>query len=171
MAGRFMTTMPLRPLVLQPVHMVVEHLQHDRTLMREVPGSGLIQAMEADASINMISLLTKSTMHHAARVRGRLAQIGSADVLTQQDWEHLTSAKHVCRLRFLPLMQWLDSTHLARVRSTISGMFMRCRHTHRVSHVLFIWTFGCAARVAVIPWSSQSTTPHPGGLVGVPERP
>ena len=89
-------------------------MQHDRTFMRHVPVQQCLDALRMGSSVNMISMLTSSTANHAERVCARLASTGFK--LCDRDLQQLSTPKHVCGLRLLPMLQWLDSTHLAQVR-------------------------------------------------------
>lgn len=52
-------------------------VQHDRTFTREVPAAAVVGVLEGSEDVNMVSFLTRSTMHHVMRVQSRHAQKSS----------------------------------------------------------------------------------------------
>jgi hypothetical protein len=90
--------------------------QHDRTFLREVDLNGAVAALLREPDIAMISFLTASTIGHAKRIRGRCAEAQQRCVMQPTDWAWCSTAREVAGLRLVPMLQWLDSTHIAKVR-------------------------------------------------------
>lgn len=90
--------------------------QHDRTFMRPLDLAAVLATLRAAADVQMVSLLTRSTMRHVDRVRSRTSRPGVPSVLKPSDWSALAEPRIVAGVRLVRLLQWLDSTHLARVR-------------------------------------------------------
>jgi hypothetical protein len=84
--------------------------------MRQVDVCAALNAMAVAPDVQMLSLLTRTTVGHTARIRSRTQQAGAPSVLTSVDWQSLAEPRHVNGLRLVRLLQWLDSTHIARVR-------------------------------------------------------
>lgn len=81
-------------------------LQHDRTFRRDIPVARLLRAMREDGRLKYVGLPTSTTepAHYAKYARSKYG---------------LDVAQHAVlspcgELRFVPLVQWYDSTHLVQ---------------------------------------------------------
>eukprot|EP00962_Isochrysis_galbana_P016734 scaffold4799_cov115-Isochrysis_galbana.AAC.1 len=86
-------------LVRTPFVMVV---QHDRPMVRDAPLLEILAAMTAHPSLEHVGFPTGSTVRYELTAMSKYA-IAVADSHVRHE-----------RLRFLPLLQFLDSTHVAR---------------------------------------------------------
>ena len=76
-------------------------VQHDRMFMREVPLVSVLAAMERDPGLRYVGLHTGSTLGYEAKAAARFR-------LRIEPREGAHDG-----LRLLPLLQWIDSTHIA----------------------------------------------------------
>eukprot|EP00892_Ulva_mutabilis_P004240 jgi/Ulvmu1/2188/UM013_0034.1 len=108
--------------VSTPLVMVI---QHDRNLNRPVDIGGLVAVLRTRTDVNMISLLTKTTMHHATRVQSRCTQSQHGCPVTLAEWTALAQPHHIGSVRLIRMLQWLDSTHIAKVGFYRSVVFRK----------------------------------------------
>jgi hypothetical protein len=101
--------------------------------MRFVDVNVLVGALQNAPDINMISLLTKSTTRHVERMKGRFASSTAANVMKLEDWQFFECPRMVCGVRLVPMMQWLDTTHLARVCPSYVSAQLLCALQDSVS--------------------------------------
>lgn len=92
-------------------------MQHDRNLFRPVDVVALAAILRSHTDVNMISLLTKTTMHHCTRVQSRCTQSLQGCPVTVAEWAELARPRTVGGMRLIRMLQWLDSTHIAKVRA------------------------------------------------------
>ena len=108
--------------------MTTSILQHDRTFVRDVPVCQLVEALQSSDDINMVSLLTRSTMRHLEKTESRCTNACGSTALCAADWQQLQQPRWERGLRMLPLLQWMDSTHVAKVPiASMSLLFLQHR--------------------------------------------
>lgn len=90
-------------------------MQHDRNLTRAVDAKTLVAILRSCEDVNMVSLLTKTTMHHSIRVQSRCMQALQGCPITAPEWAALAQPRLVVGVRLVRMLQWLDSTHIAKV--------------------------------------------------------
>lgn len=112
---------------------LVRVLQHDRNLIRAVDAKTLVAILRSSEDVNMVSLLTKTTIHHSIRVQSRCMQALQGCPITAPEWAALAEPRLVGGVRLIRMLQWLDSTHIAKVSSApLDGC-----HRHRRGHALW----------------------------------
>ena len=83
--------------------------------MREADLRGVIEAVRTQPDVNMAGFLTASTMRHALRMQSRDSGAQQQSTMRKADWEWAETPRLVGGVRLLPMLQWLDSTHVAKV--------------------------------------------------------
>lgn len=83
--------------------------------MRAVDLRAVATVLLSEPDISMVSFLMASTLGHAKRIRGRCAQAQKCSVMTPADWDWCSSVRTVAGVPLVPMLQWLDSTHVAKV--------------------------------------------------------
>lgn len=103
-------------------------MQHDRNLNRPVDVRALVAILRTCGDVNMISLLTKTTMHHSTRVQSRCMQSRAGCPISAREWAALAQPRVVRGVRLVRMLQWLDSTHIAKARrgSHAATQHLRC---------------------------------------------
>ena len=101
---------------LQHVHTpYVLVMQHDRAFVRPTDLQPVLRAMAADPRLRYVGFPTTTTLHHARHVKNYGLRL---------EMETVEGAK------FLPLVQWYDSTHLASTEHYMRFVYGRDRRVN-----------------------------------------
>lgn len=85
-------------------------IQHDRDFCREFSLEKVINAMEVDTDIKMVSLMSTTTINHAMKQFNK-------ELIKKETLKWALTPKYDepgCKL--IPLLFWYDSTHIASVK-------------------------------------------------------